>query len=78
LTQYYPGEMSGRMPQHVTPLAAFISGIGGSQSSQWPSMATNMADQAQLESRVKRLSRVGCPVRPGNAGQMELKDAMPS
>ena len=57
LTQGYPGEMSGRMAQHVTTLAAFISGIVGSKSSQLPSIATKIADQAKAESRVKRLSR---------------------
>jgi hypothetical protein len=34
LTQWYPGPMSGRMAQHLTTLAALISGIVGSQSSQ--------------------------------------------
>jgi hypothetical protein len=57
LRQCYPGEMSGRMAQHVTTLAAFISGIVGSKSSQRPSIATKIADQAKPESRVKRLSR---------------------
>src|SRR5918993_1291557 len=37
LTQCYPGEISGRMAQHLTVLAAFISGIVGSKSSQLPS-----------------------------------------
>ena len=45
------------MAQHVTTLAAFISGIVGSKSSQLPSIATKIADQAKAESRVKRLSR---------------------
>jgi hypothetical protein len=57
LTQCYPGEMSGRMAQHLTTLAAFISAIVGSKSSQLPSIATKIADQAKAESRVKRLSR---------------------
>ena len=57
LRQCYPGEMSGRMAQHVTTLAAFISGIVGGKSSQLPSIATKIADQAKPESRVKRLSR---------------------
>jgi hypothetical protein len=57
LTQCYPGEISGRMAQHLTVLAAFISGIVGSKSSQLPSIATKIADRAQPESRVKRLSR---------------------
>ena len=57
LTQGYPGEISARMAQHVTVLAAFISGIVGSKSSQLPRIATKIADRAQPESRVKRLSR---------------------
>lgn len=57
LTQCYPGELSGRMAQHLTILAAFISGIVASKSSQLPSIATKIADRAKPESRVKRLSR---------------------
>ena len=57
LTQFYPGEMSGRMTQHLTTLAALISGIVGSRSSQMPSIATKIPDRAKPESRVKRLSR---------------------
>jgi hypothetical protein len=45
------------MAQHLTTLAALISGIVGSKSSQLPSIATKIADQAKVESRVKRLSR---------------------
>jgi hypothetical protein len=33
LAQCYPGPMSGRMAQHLTTLAAFISGIVASKSS---------------------------------------------
>jgi hypothetical protein len=57
LTQCYPGEISARMAQHLTVLAAFISGIVGSKSSQLPSIATKIADRSKPESRVKRLSR---------------------
>src|SRR5687768_1234373 len=57
LTPCYPGERSGRMTQHLTVLAAFISGMVGSQSSQLPRIATKIADRAKPESRVKRLSR---------------------
>ena len=57
LTHCYPGEMSGRMAQHLTTLAAFISSIVGSKNSQLPSIATKIADRAKPESRVKRLSR---------------------
>ena len=42
LTQCYPGEISGRMDQHLTTLAALISGIVGSKSSQLPHIAAKM------------------------------------
>ena len=57
LTQCYQGPIRGRMAQHLTTLAAFISGIVGSQSSQLPKIATKIADRSKPESRVKRLSR---------------------
>lgn len=57
LTRGYLGEMSGRMAQHVTVLAAFISGIVGSKSSQLPSIVTKIGEQAKPESRVKRITR---------------------
>jgi hypothetical protein len=57
LKQGYPGELRGRQAQHLTTLAAFISGIIGSKSSQLPSIATKIPDRAQPDSRVKRLAR---------------------
>jgi len=57
LKQCYPGEPSGRLAQHLTTLAAFISGIVGSKSSQLPSIATKVPERAKPDSRVKRLSR---------------------
>ena len=57
LKQGYPGEPSGQMARHLTTLAAFISGIVGSKSSQLPSIATKIPDRALPESRVKRLAR---------------------
>ena len=57
LIQCYPVEPSGRMVQHLTTLAALISGIVGSKSSQLPSIAMKVADRAKPESRVKRMSR---------------------
>ncbi len=57
LKQCYPGEPRGRMAQHLTTLAAFISGIVGSKSSQLPHIATKVPDRAKPDSRVKRLSR---------------------
>lgn len=57
LTQGYPGEPSGRMAQHLATLAALISGIVASKSSQLPSIATKIPDRAKPDSRVKRVSR---------------------
>src|SRR5256885_2424587 len=57
LKQWYPGEPSGRLAQHLTSLAVFISGIVGSKSSQLPSIATKVPERAKPDSRVKRLSR---------------------
>ena len=57
LNQWYPGEPRGRLAQHVTSLAAFMSGIVGSKRSQLPSMATKVPDRAKPDSRVKRVSR---------------------
>ena len=57
LKQGYPGEPSGRLAQHLTTLAAFISGIVGSKSSPLPSMATKGPERAKPDSRVKRWSR---------------------
>ncbi len=57
LKQGYSGEPSGRLAQHLTTLAAFISGMVGSKSSPLPSMATKAPDRAKPDRRVKRLSR---------------------
>ena len=56
LKQCYPGEPSGRMAQHLNTLAALISGIVGSKSSQLPSIATKIPDGAKPESLVKRFT----------------------
>src|SRR5262245_34771400 len=57
LTQGYPGQPTGTVARHLTTLAAFISGIVGSKSTQLPSVATKIPDGAKPESRVKRLTR---------------------
>jgi len=41
----------------LTTLAAFISGIVGSKSTQLPSVATKIPEGTKPESRVKRLTR---------------------
>src|SRR2546427_5718108 len=57
LIQGYPGQPTGTVARHLTTLAALISGIVGSKSTQLPSVATKIPDGTQPESRVKRLSR---------------------
>ena len=57
LTQGYPGQLTGTMARHVTTLAALISGIVGSKSTQLPHIATKVPDGTQAESRVKRFAR---------------------
>jgi hypothetical protein len=57
LRQWYPGPPTGTVARHLTTLAALISGIVGSKSTQLPSIATKIPDGTQPESRVKRLSR---------------------
>ena len=57
LIQWYPGQPTGTVVRHLTTLAAFISGIVGSKSTQLPSVATKIPDGTQPESRGKRLTR---------------------
>jgi Transposase DDE domain len=57
LTQGYPGQPTGTVARHLTTLAAFISGIVGSKSTQLPSIATKIPNGTKPESRVKRLTR---------------------
>jgi hypothetical protein len=57
LLQGYPGPLTGTLVRHLTTLAAFISGIVGSQSTQLPKIAARIPDGTHPESRVKRLAR---------------------
>jgi len=57
LTQWYPGQPTGRVARHLTMLAALISGTVGSKSTQLPSVATKIPAGTKPESRVKRLTR---------------------
>jgi hypothetical protein len=57
LTQGYPGEPTGRLARHLATLAAFISGIVASRSTQLPKVASNVPDGTKPESRVKRFAR---------------------
>jgi hypothetical protein len=56
-TQGYPGQPTGTVARHLTTLAALISGIVGSKSTQLPKMAAYAPDGARPESRVKRFTR---------------------
>ena len=44
LKQWYPGEPSSNRDRHLTTLAALISGIVASRSSQLPQIATKIPD----------------------------------
>lgn len=57
LRQWYPDQPTGTVARHLTTLAALISGIVGSKSTQLPSVATKIPDGTKPESRVKRLTR---------------------
>src|SRR5437763_13330760 len=57
LTQCYPGQPSGTVARHLFTLAALISGIVGSKSTQLPHIATKVPDGTKPESRVKRFAR---------------------
>jgi hypothetical protein len=59
LLQAYPGQPTGTVARHLTTLAALISGIVGSKSTQLPHSATKVPDGPQAESRGKRLARWG-------------------
>ena len=45
LIQGYPGEPTGRLVRHLTTLAAFISGIVASKSTQPPHIAMQVPDR---------------------------------
>jgi hypothetical protein len=57
LAQCYPTSSQGNFARHLNTLAALISGIGGSQSTPRPHIATKVPDGTKPESRVKRLAR---------------------
>ena len=57
LRQLYPGEPQGNLARHLDTLAAMVSGIVRSQSSQLPAIARKVPDGNKPESRVKRYSR---------------------
>ena len=57
LTQAYPTPPTGHFARHLPTLAALISGIVGSKSTQLPHIATHVPDGTKPESRVKRFPR---------------------
>jgi hypothetical protein len=57
LTPWYPGEPTGHLARHVTTLAALISGIVASKSTQLPKVASQVPDGTKPESRVNRCTR---------------------
>jgi len=57
LTQAYPAQPKGNVARHLQTLAALISGIVGSKSTQLPTIATKVPDGTKPESRVKRFAR---------------------
>src|SRR6266511_553111 len=57
LTPCYPGQPSGTVARHLITLAALISGIVGSKSTQLPHIAAKVPNGTKPESRVKRFAR---------------------
>src|SRR2546428_4979217 len=57
LVQCYPTSSRGNSARHLNALAAVISGIVGSKSTQLPHIATKVPDDTKPESRVKRFAR---------------------
>jgi hypothetical protein len=57
LQQWYPDRGHSRIARHLATLAALISGIVASKSSQLPAIATKVPDGNKPESRVKRYTR---------------------
>jgi len=53
----YPTGPRGNVARHLHTLAALISGIVGSRSSNLPAVAGKVSDRTKRESRVKKLSR---------------------
>lgn len=57
IKQLYPTEPKGNLARHLQTLAALISGIVGSRSSNLPAIAGQVPGQSVRESCVKRFSR---------------------
>ena len=57
IMQLYPTEPKGNTARHLHTLAALVSGIVGSRSTNLPAIAGKVPDRTKKESRVKRFSR---------------------
>jgi hypothetical protein len=57
LIQGYPGQPQGQRARHLVTLAALISGIVASKSTQLPKIASQVPNGTKPESRVKRFAR---------------------
>src|SRR6266478_4312293 len=57
LTQAYPAQPKGNVARHLHTLAALISGIVGSKSTQRPTIAAKVPNGTKPASRVKRFAR---------------------
>jgi len=57
LLQGYPGHPQGQRVRHLVTLAALISGIVASKSTQLPKVASQVPNGTKPESRVKRFAR---------------------
>jgi len=57
LTPWYPGQPTSAVARHLRTLAALISGIVGSKSTQLPTIAAHVPDGTKPESRGKRFAR---------------------
>lgn len=57
LKQLYPTEPKGNLARHLNTLAALVSGIVGSKSTNLPAIAGKVPNGTKRESRVKKFSR---------------------
>ena len=57
LKQGYPTQPTGNLARHLNTLAALISGIVGSKSTQLPNVAAHVPKGIKPESRIKRFVR---------------------
>ncbi len=57
LKQLYPQEPQGNLARHLNTLAALISGIVGSKSTNLSHIASKVPDGTKVESRIKKFAR---------------------